>query len=59
MRHVMLLEISLLFILRKADAVLADKAYDAEDRVQKNFPIQGVHAVIPAKKNRLTPCFLR
>lgn len=35
-----------------ADALLADKAYDAEDRVLKKLEIKGCEAVIPPKSMR-------
>ncbi len=38
-----------------ADAVLADKAYDADERVRQKLEEQGCAAVIPPKKNRLNP----
>ena len=43
--------------LAKADAVLADKAYDADERVRQNLEKKGCTAVIPPKKNRLNPAF--
>ena len=36
----------------EADALLADKAYDAEERVLKRLEAQGCQAVIPPKANR-------
>ena len=41
--------------LLEADAVLADKAYDADDRVILPLKEKGVEVVIPPKKNRLEP----
>ena len=41
--------------LIQADAVLADKAYNADKRVQKRLIQNGCQAVIPPKKNRLKP----
>ncbi len=39
--------------LTQAEAVLADKAYDADDRVRRKLLESGCEAVIPSKKNRL------
>jgi len=39
----------------KAGKLLADKAYDADDRVIKLLEKEGIGAVIPSKKNRLNP----
>jgi len=39
----------------KAEAVLADRAYDADDRVVIPLQQRGVEVVIPPKKNRKTP----
>ena len=41
--------------LIKAEAVLADKAYDADERVRNKLKEKEVLAVIPPKKNRLDP----
>ena len=41
--------------LCQADAVLADKAYDADERVRKKLTEKACKAVIPPKKNRLNP----
>ena len=41
--------------LIQAEAVLADKAYDAEERVRKKLLEGGFKAVIPSKNNRLNP----
>lgn len=38
-----------------ADAVLADKSYDADQRVIEPLQAQGKTAVIPPKRNRKTP----
>lgn len=38
-----------------ADAVLADRAYDADDRIRKKLKANNCKAVIPSKKNRLNP----
>ena len=40
-----------------ADAVLADKAYDADERVREKLNERGCIAVIPPKKNRINPQF--
>lgn len=39
----------------KAAQLLADKAYDADERVLDRLTDQGVEAVIPPKANRLAP----
>jgi transposase len=39
----------------QADAVLADKAYDAGERVRRKLEDQRCQAVIPPKKNRVNP----
>jgi transposase len=39
----------------KADAVLADKAYDADERVINPLKAAGKNVVIPSKNNRLHP----
>jgi transposase len=39
----------------EADALLADKAYDADKRVIEPLQAQGKTAVIPPKANRTTP----
>ena len=41
--------------LTQADAALADKAYDAEERVRQKLEEKGCKAIIPPKKNRLNP----
>lgn len=41
--------------ITKAEAVLADKAYDADERVRYKLQGKGCTAVIPPKKNRLAP----
>jgi transposase len=38
-----------------ADAVLADKAYDADKRMREKLTQNGCSAVIPSKKSRLNP----
>jgi len=35
-----------------ADTVLADKGYDADERVIERLQVQGITALIPAKRNR-------
>ena len=42
-------------ILTKADATLADKAYDANERIRDKLKEKGCLAVIPSKKNRVHP----
>ena len=44
-----------MYILTKAGAVLADKAYDADERMRQKLKEKGREAVIPPKKNRLEP----
>ena len=39
----------------KAEQLLADKAYDADERVLERLNDKGIEAVIPAKANRLIP----
>jgi transposase len=39
----------------KAEALLADKAFDADERVLEKLAEQGVQAVIPPKSNRKEP----
>lgn len=41
--------------LTRANCVLADKAYDAEERMRKKLEEKGCIPVIPSKKNRLNP----
>lgn len=41
--------------LTQAEAVLADKAYDADERVRRKLLEGGCEVVIPSKKNRLNP----
>jgi transposase len=41
--------------ITKADSALADKAYDADERVRKKLKDKGCTAVIPPKKNRINP----
>lgn len=38
-----------------AEALLADKAYDADERVRQRLEEQGCEAVIPSKENRKDP----
>jgi transposase len=39
----------------EAEALLADKAFDAEERVLNKLATHGIEAVIPPKSNRKTP----
>jgi len=39
----------------EASAVLADKAYDADERVREPLSKRGIKPVIPSKKTRLVP----
>jgi len=41
--------------LTQAEAVLADKAYDADERVRQKLQEKGCKAVIPPKRNRIDP----
>lgn len=41
--------------IMKADALLADKAYDANERVRQKLVEKGCIAVIPSKSNRKNP----
>ena len=41
--------------ITKGDALLADKAYDADERVRQKLEEKGCMAVIPPKSNRKTP----
>jgi len=41
--------------LTKAEAVLADKAYDADERMRHKLLAKGCIVVIPFKKNRINP----
>lgn len=41
--------------LTQAKAVLADKAYDADERMRDKLREKGCESVIPFKKNRLAP----
>ena len=41
--------------LTQAEIVLADKAYDVDERVRQKLKRQGCEAVIPPKKTRLNP----
>jgi transposase len=42
-------------LCKSAGSVLADRAYDAEDRVLKPLKEAGCEAVIPPKKSRIPP----
>jgi transposase len=46
---------ALMDYLTQAEAVLADKAYDADERVRKKLLESHCEMVIPSKKNRLNP----
>jgi len=46
---------ALMNTLTKADATLADKAYDADERMRDKVKDKGCVAVIPSKKNRISP----
>lgn len=39
----------------EAEALLADKAYDAQERVRQPLAERGIEAVIPSKKTRTQP----
>ena len=41
--------------LTKADATLADKAYDADERMRDKLKEKGCLTVIPSKKNQVNP----
>ena len=41
--------------LTQADAALADKAYDADERVRQKLKEKGCKAIIPSKISRLNP----
>jgi transposase len=41
--------------LTQADITLADKAYDADERMRQKLAEKGCEAVIPPRKNRLNP----
>jgi hypothetical protein len=43
--------------LVKADAVLADKAYDTDERMRRKLALNACEAVISPKKNRLRPSY--
>lgn len=43
--------------ITKADALLADKAYDADERVRHKLDSKGCIAVIPPKSNRKKPSY--
>lgn len=42
-------------LMNQLNAVLADKAYDADERMRKKLAAKGCQAVITPKKNRLDP----
>jgi transposase len=46
---------ALMDTLTQADATLADKAYDADERMRDKLKEKGCEAVIPPKKNRVNP----
>jgi len=48
---------ALMHKLINAKTVLADKAYDADERVRNKLHIMGITAVIPCKKNRINPIY--
>jgi transposase len=48
---------ALLDTAMKADGVLADRAYDADERVRDKLKERGCTAVIPSKKNRANPIY--
>lgn len=39
----------------EAEALLADRAYDADERVRERLAAQGCEAVIPSRRNRKQP----
>jgi len=41
--------------LTKADVTLADKAYNADERIRDKLKEKGCVAIIPSKKNRVNP----
>ena len=41
--------------ITKADNLLADKAYDADERVRQKLVAKGCIAIIPSKSNRKNP----
>lgn len=43
--------------LLESEFVLADKAYDADERIRNKLNKKGCKAVIPPKKNRLMPTY--
>ena len=46
---------ALMNTLTKADATLADKAYDADERMRDKLKEKGCTTAIPSKKNRVNP----
>jgi transposase len=46
---------ALMYKLIQADLALADKAYDADDRVRSKLEEHGCQAVIPYKESRINP----
>lgn len=46
---------ALMDVITQADAVLADKAYDADERFREKLAEKGCKAVVPPKKNRINP----
>jgi len=42
-------------VITQAGAVLADKAYDADERFREKLAKKGCEAVVPPKKNRINP----
>lgn len=40
----------------EGQALLADKGYDADERVREKLDARGIQAVIPSKANRKKPC---
>jgi transposase len=46
---------ALMDYITKAEAVIADKAYDAEERVRQKLQGKGCIAIIPAQSNRINP----
>lgn len=45
----------MLLVSIEADALLADKGYDAEERVRERLKEKGCEAVIPSRANRKSP----
>lgn len=46
---------ALMNYLTEAEFVLADKSYDADERMRQKLKEKGCIAVIPSKKNRIIP----